>query len=127
MESPFDLPTMNTKTFALYLEPIMEPLSKEYQTVLTVDREPAGPLKQCVIQAKLPMLSVFKYPYATECSYYLTKYPGTKTYMHRDDIPKVFAFLESNGYTLNAAQTKMYRNLTNHSKELVCVINYTQL
>ena len=127
MESPFDLPTLNTKTFALYLEPIMEPLTKEYLTVLTVDREPDGPLSQCVIQTKLPMLSVFKYPNATECSYFLTKYPGTKTYMYRDDIPKVFAFLESNGYTMNAAQTKMYRNLTVQSKELVCVINYSPL
>ena len=126
MESPFDLPTQNTKTFALYLEPILEPLTKEYQTVLTIDREPDGPLKQCVIQAKLPVLSVFKYPYDAECGYYLTKYPGTKTYMHQDDIPKVFAFLESNGYTINHAQTKIYRQTTIQTKVLVCVINYTQ-
>lgn len=125
MESPFDLVSMSTKTFALYIEPILEPTTKEYKSVLTVDREPDGPLKTCVIQAKLPELSSFKYPYDTGCSYYLTKYPGTKTFMYREDIPKVFAFLESNGYVINAALTKMYRGHVVRSKELVCVINYT--
>jgi hypothetical protein len=122
MESPFDI--SSNKTFTLYIETILEPLSEEYKEVLGLDIMPEGPLNKCVFQTRLPELSPFKYPYNITCSYYLTKFPSTKTYMYRTDIPSVFSFLQSNGYTINTSLTRLYRHNNIKTRELVCVINY---
>ena len=50
MESPFDI--VSNKTFALYIETILDPNSKEYIEVISLDVEPDGPLKACVFLAK---------------------------------------------------------------------------
>lgn len=57
MNSPFDI--VSNKTFALYIETILEPLSREYKSVVSLDIMPDGPISQCVFQAKNPELSQF--------------------------------------------------------------------
>jgi len=122
MNSPFD--TVSNKTFALYIETILESISNEYKSVISLDIMPDGPIRQCVFQAKHRELSQFQYSYNTTCRYYLTKYPSTKTYMERDDIPKIFSYFESNGYVINTSLTELYRYNNTKAKELICVINY---
>lgn len=122
MESPFDI--ASNKTFALYIESILESVTREYKSVVTLDIMPDGPISQCVFQAKHPELSQFKYPYNTTCRYYLTRYPGTKTYMERNDIPQIFAYLEANGYVINTSLTRLYRHNNSNTKELICVVRY---
>jgi hypothetical protein len=123
MISPFDI--ASNKTFALYVETILEPVSLEYKSVVSLDIMPDGPLSQCVFQAKHPELSQFKYPYSTTCRYYLTRYPSTKTYMERDDIPNIFSYLDANGYTINTSLTRLYRHNNTNTKELICVVQYS--
>ena len=123
MNSPFDIVT--NKTFALYIETILEPVSCEYKSVVSLDIMPDGPISQCVFQAKHPELSQFKYPYSATCRYYLTRYPSTKTYMERDDIPKIFSYLNANGYTINTSLTRLYRHNNTNTKELMCVVQYS--
>ena len=124
MESPFDM--ISNKVFALYLETLLEPFSQEYKTVVSLDTMPDGPISQCVFQAKSPELSIFKYPYETKCKYYLTKYPSTKTYMGRDDIPKIYSYLESNGYTVDKNLTKLYKE-NNTKREIIGIVKYIYL
>ena len=123
MNSPFD--TVSNKTFALYIETILEPVSNEYKSVISLDIMPDGPISQCVFQAKHQELSKFKYPYSTTCRYYLTRYPSTKTYMVRDDIPNIFSYLNANGYTINTSLTRLYRHNNTNTKELMCVAQYS--
>ena len=123
MSSPFD--TVSNKTFALYIETILEPVTHEYKSVVSLDIMPDGPISECVFQAKHQELSQFKYPYSTTCRYYLTKYPSTKTYMERDDIPKIYSYLEANGYTINTSLTRLYRHNNSNTKELMCVVKYS--
>jgi hypothetical protein len=123
MNSPFDI--VSNKTFAIYIETILEPVSNEYKSVLSLDIMPDGPIRQCVFQAKHQELSQFKYPYSTTCRYYLTRYPMTKTYMGRDDIPKIFSYFEANSYIINTNLTELYRHNNTNTKELVCVVTYT--
>ena len=82
---------------ALYLEPILDPLSKEYANVLTVDAYPEGPLKDFVKQKRLPELSEFKKSSTTQCKYVL---------VHPD--------------TIEYQQTKLYKH-----PNLVCLFSYT--
>ena len=123
MNSPFD--TVSNKTFALYTETILEPFSREYKSVISLDIMPDGPISQCVFQAKHQELSQFKYPYSTTCRYYLSKYPSTKTYMLRDDIPKILSYLNTNGYIINTSLTRLYRHNNTNTKELICVVQYS--
>lgn len=123
MNSPFD--AVSNKTFALYIETILEPVVNEYKSVVSLDLIPDGPISKCVFQTKHPELSQFKYPYSTTCRYYLTKYPSTKTYMERDDIPKIYSYLEANGYTINTELTELYRNNNSKIKEVICVVKYS--
>ena len=55
-------------SITLYLEPILDPFTKEYTNVITVDRYPGeGPLRDLVKQQRLPSLSEFKTPITTKC------------------------------------------------------------
>jgi hypothetical protein len=101
---------------ALYLEPILDPLSKEYANVLTVDTYPEGPLKDFVKQKRLPELSEFKKTSTTKCKYVLV-HPDTNEYM---ELPFLFSYLQANGYTIEYQMTKLYKQ-----PNVVCLFTYT--
>jgi hypothetical protein len=103
---------------ALYLEPILDPLSQEYINILTVDSCPEGPLKDFVKQKRLPELSPFKKTSTAQCKYVLL-HPDTN-YMENKDIPFLFSYLQKNGYTIEYQQTKLYEH-----PNLVCIFSYT--
>lgn len=102
---------------ALYLEPILDPLSKEYVTVLTVDAYPEGPLCDMVKQKRLPELSPFKKTSTTTCKHVLV-HPDN-TYLEKKDIPFLFSYLTKNGYTIEYQQTKLFKH-----PNLVCMFSY---
>lgn len=102
---------------ALYLEPILDPLSKEYTNVLTVDAYPEGPLKDFVKQKRLPELSEFKKTSTDKCKYVLVH--PTSEYMENKDIPFLFSYLQKNGYTIEYQLTKLYKH-----PNLVCLFTY---
>jgi hypothetical protein len=122
-DSPFD--AVPNKTFALYIETILEPVTNEYKSVVSLNTMPDGPISQLVFLAKHKELSQFKYPNSTTCRYYLTKFPLTQTYMERIEIPKIYSYLEANGYTINTELTRLYRHNNTNTKELVCVVKYS--
>jgi len=103
---------------ALYLEPILDPLSKEYANILTVDTYPEGPLKDFVKHKRLPELSEFKKTSTTQCKHVLV-HPDTSEYMENKDIPFLFSYLKANGYTIEYQLTKLYKN-----PNLVCIFTY---
>jgi hypothetical protein len=92
---------------ALYLEPLLDPISQEYTNVLTLDSYPEGPLRDLVIQKRFPELSPFKKTSTASCKYVI--------YM---DLPSLFSYLQTNGYTIEYQQTKIYKH-----PYLVCLIN----
>jgi hypothetical protein len=122
LDSPFD--AVSNRTFAIYVETILEVVTNEYKSVISLDIMPCGPISKCVFLAKHRELSEFRCPISTTCRYYLTKYPLTHTYMERSDIPKIYSYLVSNGYIINTELTELYRHNNINTKELVCVVNY---
>lgn len=125
MESPF-YPTGGS-VFTLYVEPILDPYTQTYLNVITLSSMPSGPLSEMVRMISLPKLSPFMEVGTNSgilnnglglgCTYVLMKYPvrgaafgvpkSIDNYMRPDDIPAVFSYLTSNGYTIDTKLTSM--------------------
>jgi hypothetical protein len=124
IESPFT----KSKTFVLYLEPLLNTYYKSYQNVITLNCLPSGPLADMVVQIDMPKLSPFQSAAAyaspfyngSNCRWVLLRYPKTviggigsgafknaDSFMGADDIPAVLGYLIENGYTVDTALSKM--------------------
>jgi len=99
----------------LYLEPILDPKTKEYINVLTLDRYPEGPLRDLVKQQRFPSLSEFKTPNQEKCKYILMN-EDKVCYLTKSDIPFILSYLRMNGYTIDRDSTKLYKH-----EYLVCI------
>jgi hypothetical protein len=110
-ESPFqatsvqESPFQATSVLAMYLEPIRNSYENTYETIVTLNAMPTGPLSNLVIRLNTPQLSEFQSP-GSRCVYALTRYPvsaGIKrgnAYMYADDIPSIYGYLEQHGYRI---------------------------
>ena len=122
--SPFD----SNKVVSLYVEPILNQYYRTYQNILTLSHIPEGPISNMVAQVNVPRLSEFqslsawspppasRRSFSTSCIYALVRYPvssminSIKTgnyYMYANDIPNVYAYLESHGYKIPSDLTKL--------------------
>jgi hypothetical protein len=122
MESPFDNLRENGngsgKFSILYLEPILDSYSQTYKHVLTFSDMPEGPISDMVRRISLPRLSPFQTtgvdsPFMN-CTFILSRYRNGsgnccrgKEWMGAEDIPSVFSYLVSNGYTIDTSLTKL--------------------
>jgi len=102
---------------ALYLEPVLDPKTNEYANVIIINEYPEGPLRNLVKQTRLPEVSQFKKTMTSKCKYILVD-PDNQ-YM---EIPFLFSYLHTNGYTIEYEQTKLYKN-----PYLICMISYTRV
>jgi len=135
MESPF----AKTNTITMFLEPILDPLSKTYIEVITLSDMPPGPLSKMVKLFSPKRLSEFQI-YPTQCSFVLLRYPAAvcsiclDNYMIVDDIPSVFSFLQSNGYIIQEGLTRMLQkggfttsNSSLGNKRTICMFSYPSI
>jgi len=118
--SPFD----NISGNAIYLEPILDPITQEYKNIITLDAVPAGPLSSLVFPIRTTELSIFSMREIT-CKYMLSRYTTSKCFMHEDDIPAVFAYLQKNGYTIDRNLTKLYQDKTVKPRVVICIFTYS--
>ena len=121
--SPFDNITGN----AIYLEPILDPLSQEYKNIITLDTVPSGPLSSLVFPIRTPELSIFSSSREITCKYMLSRYTTSKCFMHEDDIPAIFAYLQQNGYTIDRNLTKLYQDKTVKPRVVICIFTYSSM
>jgi len=120
--SPFDNITGN----AIYFEPILDAISQEYKNIITLDAVPSGPLSSLVFPIRTPELSTFSSrPREITCKYMLSRYTTSKCFMHEDDIPSIFAYLQQNGYTIDKNLTKLYQDKTAKPRVVICIFTYT--
>ena len=151
MTSPF---TSSNSMCTLFLEPILHPHFQSYQQIITLNSIPDGPLANLVDLQKFPKLSSFQQvgrfasPFPgtiSNCIYVLLRYPkGTiqssskhvDSFMTADDIPSVFSYLQSTGYTIDTSLTTMLFDSkvsiggissTRHSgnKKMICMFKYS--
>ncbi len=135
-------------TISLFSQPYYDPCSQCYLNIVTMNLPPRGPLLKLTRRVKLYPLSEFKEPgnctrlqscglglrsmsclygfggggYNNSCSDLMTV----------DEVPDLFSFLLSNGYSIDTSITKMMnqssiRYKTNNSNELIALITYQPL
>jgi hypothetical protein len=125
MESPF---AKSNGSFVLYLEPVLNTYYKTYQSIITLNTMPSGPLADLVTAINMPKLSPFQefgqfstpnFGRGGGCTYVLLRYPKSACgisgnigknidmFMGADDIPSVLAYLNSHGYKVDVSLSKM--------------------
>jgi hypothetical protein len=110
-------------TFTLYLEPILDPITKSYIQIVTCSLKPPGPLENFVKHGSFSQLSRFK-SYSS-CIYYLQPSPYfghvESLYTTSQDIPSILSFLENNGYVINTQYTQISKKYQNN---IICILSY---
>jgi len=141
-------------TISLFSQPYYDPCSQCYLNIVTMNLPPRGPLLRLTRRVKLYPLSEFKEP--GNCTRLQTCGIGLRSMrflygfggfgggggynnsyscsvlMTVDEVPDLFSFLLSNGYTIDTSITKMMnqssiRYKTNNSNELIALITYHPL
>ena len=139
-------------TISLFSQPYYDPCSQCYLNIVTMNLPPRGPLLRLTRRVKLYPLSEFKEP--GNCTRLQTCGLGLRSMrflygfggfgggynnsyscsdlMTVDEVPDLFSFLLSNGYTIDTSITKMMnqssiRYKTNNSNELIALITYQPL
>jgi hypothetical protein len=125
-ETPF--PEIEVCT--VYLEPFLNSYYKEYQNILTVNREPTGPMATYVKRINPPKLSPFMFPSPFDspfdnCVYAFVRNPHTFTlknnnpFLNEKDVPSLLGFLKKNGYTVDMDTVKIMHK-SGISKRFIC-------
>ena len=139
-------------TISLFSQPYYDPCSQCYLNIITMNLPPRGPLLKITRRVKLYPLSEFKE--SGNCTRLQTCGLGLRSLrffngfgggggynnnsyscsdlMTVDEVPDLFSFLLSNGYTIDTSITKMMnqssiRYKTNNSNELIALITYQPL
>lgn len=121
-----DNPFASTTSFILYLEPIYNPVLQIYQNIITLNCDPSGPLSNMVTHINLPKLSAFQQSTPNfdghNCIFALLRQPVSKigsgnsafkfngAFMGSDDIPSVFSYLQTHGYSIDTTTTSMLQD-----------------
>lgn len=135
-------------TISLFSQPYYDPCSQCYLNIVTMNLPPRGPLSQLTRRIKLYPLSEFKEPsnctrlqtcgFGLRSLRFVTDFMGygkngytCSDLMTVDEVPDLFTFLLSKGYTIDTRITKMMnqssiRFNTNNSNELIALITYPQ-
>ncbi len=124
---------------SMYLEPILDPVSKTYYDVITLSTKPLGPLSPFVRQVSFPKLSEFRgNDLRNSCLYVLLRdndvfrsmsyshscCSSSCKYMIREDISEIFSFLVSNGYVIEEELTRVTSRLYCSSRQFICMFSY---
>ena len=118
-------------TYTLSVQPYLDQHNKCYRKILTLNAKPIGPLAQYVKQINAPKLSPFKEPSpccpSKSCLLAITNIDCggcSSDLMCVDDIPNLFSFLSSSGYTIDTGLTKlMQKSDVRLKNDLLCFIS----
>lgn len=104
-------------------------INKEYKKILIIEPEPQGILKTITKKIVMPKLSNFQTNSNNSCNnnckYVLLDINNSQNFLCLSEIPKLYNFLISNGYTINDTFTKLMlkANLNINNSQLLFYIN----
>ena len=126
------MPTVHS--YSVSSVPFYDARQQQYTKILCVNSaKVAGPLAARVKTVRPPRLSGLNQGnqgnQGNHCIHALTSFSG---YMTPDDLPELFAFLATNGYTVDLGLTKLAaKHQSNgggtdaNANALVCLVSYT--
>ena len=122
---------MPTFSYSISSLPFYDTRQQQYTKILYVNAAPTGPLAHRVQVVRPPRLSPFQShpPHAhahAPCVHALiTADCAPLRYMSPDDLPELFAFLVTNGYTVDTGLTKLAaKHQSSDAGSLVCIVSY---
>ena len=92
-------------SYAIFSQPYYDAYEQKYKNILTINKKPEGPLRQITKQIKFYPLSPFKRTDREQCGYAFCL-EGNRL-ATTNEIPDLFSFLMTNGYTIDTPITKM--------------------
>ena len=133
-------------TISLFSQPYYDPCSQCYLNIVTMNLPPRGPLSELTRRIKLNPISEFKgsgnctriqtcglglrsLRFLSDFNSYNNNCYSCSDLMTVDEVPDLFTYLLSKGYTIDTRITKMMnqssiRFNTNNSNELIAMITY---
>jgi hypothetical protein len=126
------------KTVTLFSQPYLDTYNQCYKNIVTINLLPQGPLVNFVRRIQFPPLSTFKIPNGNgingnnskQCGLALFSLENCNTnLMVTDEVPTLFSFLLSNGYSIDTSITKMLNESdlqfeTNTGNKIIAMITY---
>ena len=113
---------------AIYTQVYLDPHSKEYMEVFTVEPKPSEPLLSILIRVPYKELSPYKVNQLCRCMYVIKNINKEGNchlpFLPTNDLPTLFSFLTLNGYEIDTKLTNMItKGKSNASlRNLVCYI-----
>lgn len=117
----------------------LDTINQCYKNIIIINMLPEGPLHTIVGKLQMPPLSPFDVPGpccsrtgGAQCAfalYSLRCCPRQKScLMYEDEIPDLFSFLVSNGYTIDTSLTKMMNQseVKINNNKILCFIHYNR-
>lgn len=135
-ENPFP----NIESYTVYLEPFLNTYYKEYQNILTVNREPTGPINAFVKRVHVPSLSPFTafpsplHP-VDSCTYAFVRssqgftMKNNNPFLNEKDVPSLLGFLRTHGYSVDMETVKIMHKAgiqNSGNKRFICVFSTAQ-
>ncbi len=112
-------------SYVLSVEPYLNTYSKQYQSIITIDKMPTGPLSQLVSRYSPPKLSQFQIS-SNDCKYAFLRMGGNREnyFLTAEDVPSLLGYISANGYTIDTSITKIVQkaNIGFTNKKIVCII-----
>jgi len=118
--------------YTLTMQPYYDHINQCYTNILTLNKEPVGPLKSIVKRLNPPKLSEFNYLsydnkccYERKCIYAICNVDDKNEFMCVNDISNLFEYLINNNYIVDKSLTKMFENLSiKLTNPIICFISY---
>ena len=119
-------------TYSILSVPFYDARLQQYTKILCINAAPVGPLAARVKTVRPPRLSGLSAPQNHPCNCLhalccssLSALGGS--FLTPDDLPELFAFLATNGYTVDLGLTKLaakHPSSGANAHSLVCLISY---
>jgi hypothetical protein len=122
------------QSYSISSVPFYDTRQQQYIKILCVNVAPTGPLATRVKVVRPPRLSGFQscnYANANHCNghnsciHAITAATDNACYLSPDDLPELFAFLATNGYTVDLGLTKLAAKHQSNAGSLVCLVSHS--
>lgn len=122
------------QSYSISSVPFYDTRQQQYIKILCVNVAPVGPLATRVKVVRPPRLSGFQSSTygngnrsncntSNGCIHAITT-TDHACWLSPDDLPELFAFLATNGYTVDLGLTKLAAKHQSNSGSLVCLVSY---
>ena len=119
------------QSYSISSVPFYDTRQQQYIKILCVNVAPTGPLATRVKVVRPPRLSGFQSCNYTNhcnshsgCIHAITAATDNACYLSPDDLPELFAFLATNGYTVDLGLTKLAaKHQSGDAGALVCIVS----